>query len=502
MSQSILLVVLLIALILLPAADAAFAQDASLGVFEGHGDVGDTAKAGAVEYDAGAGRYAVTGGGENMWFEADAFHFVWKKVSGDVTLAADIDWPREGGQPHRKAVLIVRQTLEPGSKYADAAVHGDGLTSVQYRAAAGGVTREIRSNAAGPRRVRIEKRGDYITMSVAAEGEALEPAGGTMRLKFEDPFYVGLGVTAHDNAAAETAVFSNVVLEESPAQAAGEPVLHSTLEIIDAASLNRRVVHTAAEHFEAPNWTPDGRTLIFNSNGRLFKIAPTGGEPAEIDTGFARRCNNDHLVSPDGRRIAISDQTRDESKSIIYTLPITGGQPEQVTPNGPSYLHGWSPDGARLAYCAERGGNYDIYTIPVGGGEETRLTDAPGLDDGPDYSPDGRWIYFNSTRTGKMHIYRMKTDGSGQEQLTTDDRNNWFAHPSPDGKTLVYVSYEPQVEGHPMNQHVELRMIPAEGGEPKVLATLFGGQGTINVPSWSPDGSEFAFVSYQLVGAE
>lgn len=218
-----------------------------------------------------------------------------------------------------------------------------------------------------------------------------------------------------------------------------------------------------------------------------------------IDTGFAVRCNNDHGLSPDGKLLAISDQSQEGGKSIIYVLPSTGGTPRRVTANSPSYWHGWSPDGKTLAYCAERNGEFDIYTIPVEGGQETRLTIAPGLDDGPEYSPDGKTIYFNSERTGLMQIWRMKTDGSGQEQVTTDQYNNWFAHPSPDGKWIVFLSYEKEVKGHPANQDVMLRLMPVGGGEIRVMARLFGGQGTINVPSWSPDSSALAFVSYQLI---
>jgi TolB protein len=276
-------------------------------------------------------------------------------------------------------------------------------------------------------------------------------------------------------------------------------MLESTLETIAIASLDRRVVHTAAEHFEAPNWSRDGSELIYNRSGLLYAIPVAGGAPRKIDTGFATRCNNDHGLSPDGTQLAISDQSQGERRSLIYVLPATGGAPRLVTPLGPSYWHGWSPDGKTLAYCAERGGEYDVYTIPVAGGEETRLTTAKGLDDGPDYSPDGTWIYFNSERTGAMQIWRMRTDGTDEQRLTSDGYADWFPHPSPDGKWVAFVSYEKGVSGHPANKDVLLRLMPAEGGAIQVLARLFGGQGTINVPSWSPDSTRFAFVSYRLV---
>ena len=186
-------------------------------------------------------------------------------------------------------------------------------------------------------------------------------------------------------------------------------------------------------------------------------------------------------------------------KPLIYVLPVSGGTPVQITADGPSYWHGWSPDGRTLAYCAERNNNFDVYTIPTSGGTESRLTTAAGLDDGPDYSPDGQYIYFNSERSGRMQIWRMHADGSAQEQVTDDEFNNWFPHPSPDGKWLVFLSYGAEVKDHPANKDVTLRLRPLAGGETQVLAKLFGGQGTMNVSSWSPDSKQLAFVSYRQV---
>jgi Tol biopolymer transport system component len=271
---------------------------------------------------------------------------------------------------------------------------------------------------------------------------------------------------------------------------------------VSIASKDRRVIYTKRAHFEAPNWSPDGKYFVFNEGGRLYRLPVTGGDPQLIDTGLATRCNNDHGISPDGRQLVISDQSQEARRSLIYVLPIEGGTPRRVTQLAPSYWHGWSPDGKTLAYCAERNGDYNIYTIPVAGGEERQLTTAKGLDDGPDYSHDGKYIYFNSERTGSMQIWRMKTDGSEQAQITQDEYNNWFAHPSPDGRWLVFLTYEKGVQGHPANKDVMLRLMPiASGGsgQVQVLAKLFGGQGTINVPSWSPDSRNVAFVSYRLI---
>jgi TolB protein len=276
--------------------------------------------------------------------------------------------------------------------------------------------------------------------------------------------------------------------------------VESVLELVPIGSKDRRVLYHARTNFEAPNWSRDGQFLLFNKGGRIFRIAANGGEPQMVNTGFAVRCNNDHGISPDGTQLVISDQTK-TGKSLIYVLPITGGEPRQITLTGPSYWHGWSPDGKTLAFCGERNKEFDIYTIPSEGGEERRLTTSTGLDDGPDYSPDGKFIYFNSERTGKMQIWKMQSDGSEQTQVTNDQMNNWFPHPSPDGKWLVYLSYESGVQGHPANKPVALKLMNVQNGEIQLLAKLFGGQGTINVPSWSPDSKRIAFVSYHFLEA-
>ncbi len=470
-----------------------------LGIFEGSTDIGNVGHAGSLDYDPAGETYTISGSGTNMWFDNDELHYVWKQMSGDVALSADIEWVGQGVEAHRKACLIIRQSLEPGSAYADAAVHGDGLTSIQYREGPGETTREVQSNISSPLRVRIEKEGEYVSLSIALAGEELHSSGGSFRLPFTEPFYVGLGVCSHNNDTIETAIFSNVLIETIEQKPDSLKEIESTLETIPIASFDRRVVYHTKSHIEAPNWTPDGKTLIFNSGGVLYKIPVEGGEPEQIPTGFATRINNDHGISPDGKWLVISDQT-ETGRSVIYSLPVDGGDPKRITELSPSYWHGWSPDGKTLCYCAERNGNYDVYTIPFKGGKETRLTTAEGLDDGSEYSPDGKYIYFNSVRTGTMQIWRMKTDGSDQEQITTDEYNDWFAHPSPDGKWIVYVTFGTDVPAgsHPPNKHVMLRLMDLETREVQVMAKLFGGQGTINVPSWSPDSQHVAFVSYRL----
>ncbi|HYM77967.1 MAG TPA: hypothetical protein VE377_18475 [Candidatus Dormibacteraeota bacterium] len=471
---------------------------APVGIFESHGDVGTILHRGSVEYDGGHKTYTITGSGENMWSTADAFQLVWKKMSGDVSLTADISFLTKTGNEHKKAVLMFRQSLDADSVYADVALHASGLTSLQFRDEKGDVTRQVAANANAPRRVRIVKRGEYVYMSVAADGGEPQLAGGWLRIPLKGSFYVGLGVCSHDKDVSETAVFSNVELKQLT-PAAGQPVLYSALETIPVDSPERRVAYLAPGRFEAPNWTRDGKAFLFNRDGHLERLPVGGDKPEKIDTGLATRLNNDHGISPDATQLAISDNSQGDHESLVYIVPIAGGAPRRITQKSPSYWHGWSPDGKTLAFVGQRDGEFDIYTIPAAGGEETRLTTAKGLDDGPEYSPDGKYIYFNSERTGHMQIWRMKSDGSEQEQVFSDDLNNWFPHISPDGKWMVFLTFGADVKGHPENKDVMLRLMSLADKKITILAKLFGGQGTINVPSWSPDSTQLAFVSYMLI---
>jgi len=275
----------------------------------------------------------------------------------------------------------------------------------------------------------------------------------------------------------------------------------SVLETVDVKTGARTVMAEFKDLIEAPNWTQDGKYLVYNSNGRIYTFDLATKVSTEIFSGIAVDCNNDHLISPDGKKIGVSHHTLEDGQSRIYVFPIEGGEPTLITPMAPSYLHGWSPDGNTLAFCGERNGQYDIYTIPVIGGNETQLTNLPGLDDGPEYSPCGKFIYFNSTRTGLMQVWRMEKDGSNPTQLTFDESNSWFGHVSPDGNKVAYITYKKgdvAPDNHPANKNVEIRLMAPEGGEFKTLVKLFGGQGTLNVNSWSPDSKTLAFVSYKL----
>ena len=277
----------------------------------------------------------------------------------------------------------------------------------------------------------------------------------------------------------------------------------SILETYNVVTGEREVLHEFDHLIEAPNWTKDGSALIYNSRGRIWRYDLATGESERIDTGFADNCNNDHVLSADGKSIAVS-HSEEGWLSQVYILPLTGGEPRLVTEKAPSFLHGWSPDGKSLAYCAFRDmeNGADIYVIPAEGGEEVQLTDAKGLNDGPEFDPSGEYIWFNSVRTGLMQAWRMKADGSEQTQITFDKGwNTWFPHVSPDGKKVVTISYKKGdlLPGeHLPHKNVELRLMDPDGSNVETVVRLFGGQGTINVNSWSPDSTRFAFVSYRI----
>ena len=277
----------------------------------------------------------------------------------------------------------------------------------------------------------------------------------------------------------------------------------SLLEVYDTVTGERKELCRFDYLIEAPNWSMDGKYLVYNSKGRVWKYDLETGVSTEIYSGFATNCNNDHVLSADGTRIAVS-HSENGWDSRVYILPIQGGEPQRITPNAPSYLHGWSPDGKWLSYCAfrEGGDGGDIWVIPAEGGEEKQLTDAPGLNDGPEYDSVGEYIWFNSVRTGLMQAWRLKADGSQQTQMTFDEGwNTWFPHISPDRKKVSMVCYKKgdlEPGEHLPHKHVELRLMNADGSDLQTVAKVFGGQGTINVNSWSPDSRYFAFVSYIL----
>jgi TolB protein len=483
----------------------AAAQDSLRGQFDDHGDIGHPKLTGSASYDAGNQEYTLTAAGTNMWFGRDQFHFAWKKLKGDFILRTRFAFEGKGVDAHRKVGWMVRPTLDADAPYADAVEHGDGLTSLQFRRTKGANTEQIQLAITNADVLQFERKGNTYIFSAARYGQPFVSAQVT-DLELGDEVFAGLFICSHNGDVVERAKFRDVRIVR-PVKEGFTPYrdyIGSVLEILDVHSGKLEMIYASKQPFEAPNWTLDGKALIYNISGRaegwgrLARFDLATRTPTLLDTGTCIKNNNDHVLSFDGTMLGISDQSAAGGQSTIYTLPANGGTPKRITPLTPSYLHGWSPDAKWLVYTGGRTNKYDIYKIPAdGSGAEVRLTDSPGLNDGPEFTPDGKWIYFNSTRSGRMQIWRMKPDGSAQEQVTNDEFNNWFPHISPDGKWIVIISYPADINptDHPYYKHCYLRLMPIEGGPARVIAYVYGGQGTINVPSWSPDSKRIAFVS-------
>ena len=484
-----------------------FSQN-NLGIFTGSGDVGTKVKPGSSTFIPQTGQYIISGAGYNVWADHDEFQYVWKKITGDFIAYTRAEFLGTWVNYHRKVGWMVRRSLNGNSPHVNAVEHGDGLTSLQFRRTAGAQTEEHKLKMTHANILQLERKGNQYIMRAAIYGEPFQ-TDTISGLDLGDEVYVGLFVGSHNEDVLETGVFSNVRISipyKAESNQQTPMTLSSNLELLEIASGRRDIVYSVPYSIQAPNWTPDGSSLIFNnSKGLIFNFDLATGTPVQINTGTVTNNNNDHVLSFDGKMLGLSNSVKDLGGSVIYTVPIEGGIPKQVTPKGPSYLHGWSPDGKNLVFCGERNGEFDVYKVPVSGGKEIRLTDSKGLDDGPEYTPDGKNIYFNSVRSGTMQIWRMKPDGSDQEQITNDDYNNWFAHISPDGKWFVYLTFlkeETPAGIHPPYKHVYIRLLPIDGkGTPKVLAYVYGGQGSMNTPSWSPDGKKIAFVSNTDMGS-
>jgi len=476
--------------------------ESAFGQFEGNGDIGSPAKAGSARYDAANQEYELTGSGVNMWAGRDEFQFLWKRMKGDFILRTRFEFVGKGAEPHRKVGWMVRPTLDADAPYADCAEHGDGLTSLQFRPSKGTNTQQIVLSVTNAEVLQFERKGKTYIFSAARYGEPFVSRELT-NFDLGAEVYAGLFICAHNSNVVEKARFRDVRIIR-PVKEAFVPYrdyIGSVLEILDVQSGKLEMVHSSAQPFEAPNWTKDGTALIYNISGRaegwgrLCRFDLATKQTSLVDTGSATKNNNDHVLSFDGTMLGISDQS--SGQSAVFTVPVQGGVPKRVTQLTPSYLHGWSPDEKFLVYAGRRNGKFDIYKIPTESGEEVRLTEAEGVNDGAEFTPDGQYIYFNSSRSGKMQLWRMKPDGNEQQQVTKDNYNNWFPHISPDGKWIVFISFPPDIkaEDHPYYQHVYLRLMPITGGEPTIIAYVYGGQGTMNVPSWSPDSRRIAFVS-------
>jgi Tol biopolymer transport system component len=493
---------------LLPLFLVAIAN-AQVGIFENHIDIGKPKNTGSSVYDKQSQVYELKGSGYNIWFQRDEFHFLYNKIKGDFILTANFSFKGKGIDPHRKIGWMVRETTDDDASQISAVAHGDGLTVLQWRELRGAYMRDPEDEIFAPKKgysiLQLERHGKRYTLRAAHEGEPLQQIGMHQMNSMKDEVLAGLFICSHNADVMEEAKMWNVRIDQPVANKYDpykEGFLGSRLEILSVSDGSRKVIYESPGRFEAPNWMPDGKKLLFNMDGSLYKISTEGGDLEKLNTDFANRNNNDHGISFNGKLLAISHH-RDGlpgGGSTVYVLPLEGGKPKLITENTPSYWHGWNPNNKEVVYVAQRNGSntFHIYKNSVDGGKEVQLTSHTfGHVDGPEYSPDGKYIYYNGSQSGTMQLWRMKPDGTNKEQITFDELNNWFPHISPDGKWIAYLSFPDTIDpdAHPAYQRVILKLMPVNVGSPKVIGYLYGGQGTINVPSWSPDSKYISFVS-------
>jgi len=499
MKKSCLPPCVFVCLFVLALSAESFSQKKAIGIFDANSDVGTGVKPGSAFYIPQTQQYVISGAGYNVWGDHDEFQYVWKKMKGDFILSTRAEFLGSWVSIHKKVGWMVRKSLDGRSAHVNAVEHGDGLTSLQFRRTEGAQTEEHKLKMTKANILQLERKGNQYIMRAAIYGEPFM-ADTISGIDLGDEVYIGLFVGSHNSDVIETGVFGNVRISV-PAWEGLVPYkdyLGSNLELLEVASGYREVIYSSPKSLQAPNWTPDGKTLIYNSEGSIYSFDLADRNPKLLNTGTVKNNNNDHVLSFDGKMLGLSSGVQSLGGSVIYTVPVTGGVPKQITPRGPSYLHGWSPDGKDLVFTGQRNNEFDIYKVPANTGNEIRLTTATGLDDGSEFTPDGKYIYFNSNRTGMMQIWRMKADGSEQEAVTNDGFHDWFPHISPDGKWIIFLSFlkeEVSSDDHPFYKNVYLRLMPVAGGKPKVIAYLYGGQGTINTPSWSPDSKRVAFIS-------
>ncbi|MEO7530217.1 MAG: biopolymer transporter TolR [Sediminibacterium sp.] len=486
-------------LLLLNPLPTLLAQMQPIGVFDHQEDIGDPKLKGSGTYNKNDQSYTFASAGKNMWTNADQFHFAWKKIKGDFIIKATVRFIGKGTDPHRKIGIIARDKLTGNLRYADACVHGESLTSLQYRAGDGDTTGQVIISSYNPTEIELERSGNTFTFSAATFGENYKSV--TKEMVLNEEIYAGLFICSHNENVMEQAVFSNVRII-IPAAKDFRPYrdyIGSHIEVMDVSSGISKILYSAPNSLQAPNWTPDNKYLVYNADGLMYKYDIANGTVAKLNTGFAKDNNNDHVLSFDGKTLGISHY-RTGHISSIYTLPINGSDnPTMITSDTAdhSYFHGFSPDGKLLIFTAFRKKEWNIWTIDITTKKEKQLTEAPPLNDGAEYTPDGKYIYFNSARTGTMKIWKMKADGSEEEQVTFDEYNDWFPHISPNGQWILYESFPKEIDPltHPFYKRIYLRLMPVKGGVPKTIGYVYGGQGSINVPSWSPDSKKIAFVS-------
>jgi TolB protein len=481
-------------------------------------DLGYPKTPGRAVFDTGRQAWKLVSAGQYADLNLEEAVYCHRRMGGNFILTADFAFEDPGVKSMKRMGWMVRESLREDAAQVSAFRQGDGRIVMQWRHMQGAFLRIPQDRRIHPKRemqtLQLERTGRTLTMRAARQGEPLQDVGEVTMPDMPDSVTVGIFLSAQDLARADSGYVWNLRIDKPvPDRYHPDPLIHRTLdkkeplmgsrlETIDIRNGNRRILYASPRRFEAPNWMPDGGRLLINQEGRLLTVDSAGGDPAYFPTGRVSKHNNDHGISFDGRQLAMSSHFEGpkQSGSAVYVMPLNGGEPRRVNDNVPSYWHGWSPDGKQVLVVGQREGMpiYNIYQVDVRNGKETDLTrNKHGHVDGPEYAPDGQHIYYNADASGTMQLWRMRPDGSGKEQLTFDEYNNWFPHISPDGRWIAFVSFPPDIDpaSHPSFKKVMLRIMPTDGGAPRVIAHLYGGQGTMNVNSWSPDSRRLAFVS-------
>ncbi len=476
-----------------------------IGIFEAQTDVGSVTPPGTASYDAAAGRYLLGAAGANTWYHVDAFHYLWIKTAGDWTLSADVAFPpaayRHEPNPHRKGILMFRQSLDAGSAYAALAVHGSGLTALQYRRERGANTQGIELEIDLPKTIRIEKRGDRFTAFASLNGEPPHPIGASTRLRLKSPYYLGLGALSHDVDTIDEVQFSRVALERPRFARQARFALYSTIQAIQIEDQFRRavIVRSVPAFLQSVNWIAGGKALLVDEDGRLERLiypdARAGAPLQPIEVGALVDCSGNYGLSPDGKWLAVSCGESARREHQVYLLPGDGGAAARQLTHGAqsSYFHAWSADGRIIAFTRGSASKADIFTIAASGGAETQLT-RDTQNDGPSFSPNGEFLYFDSSRSGTSQIWRMHPDGSDPEQITDDDHRNSSPHVSPDGKHLAFLSQRTDA-GDEIGD-AALKIMDFHDGLIRTLVDFQGNRGSFAMDSWGDD-NHLAFVSYE-----
>ncbi|MEP7278778.1 MAG: hypothetical protein ABI813_09065 [Bacteroidota bacterium] len=412
------------------------AQDNPVGIFDNQADIGHPKNTGSAVYNASNQEYTLTGAGYNIWFERDELHYVYKKIKGDFILTAHFAFNGKGTDAHRKIGWMVRESLDDNAAHMSAVAHGDGLTVLQWRTLKGAFMRDPQDEIFASKKhyqvLQLERKGKTMILRAAQVNEPFQLIGTHNMPDLPDDVFAGLFICSHNPAFIETARVWNVRIDK-PVIETYNPYkqgwIGSRLETMTVADGLRKVIYESKTRFEAPNWMPDGKRLLFNQGGSLYTISVEGGSPEKLNTGDANKLNNDHGISFDKKKIAISHQRPGlpGNGSTVYVLPLEGGTPKLVTEKTPSYFHGWTANSKEVLYVAQRDSLpvYNIYKSAIDNPVEIQLTfNTSGHVDGPESSPNGKYIYFNGNQTGTMQVYRMKPDGTAPEQLTFDQYNN------------------------------------------------------------------------------